>query len=339
MQELIPVLDQWLADGERIAIATVIYTWGSSPRPVGSRMILTASGRFEGSVSMGCVEGQVIEESKIVLKTGQPVLLEFGVSNDEAWNVGLTCGGRIEILLEPFTRWQALYPAIRDHLANRRRVALLTLVGGPDGIGDSALIVEEDEEAIMAGLAADFAADMPGFIGGGSRLVERGDRRLFIGVMGPKERLCIIGGSHVAVSLAPLAALAGFEVIVIDPRRAFLTDERFPGITMNTAWPDKAFADLGLTSSDYVVAVTHDPKIDDPGLVAALNSPARYIGALGSKPTNQKRVERLGEMGFSDEAIARIHAPIGLPIGSSSTEDIAVSILAEMIAVKNGMKA
>lgn len=335
MKEVIDAVDEWLAAGESaIALATVITTWGSAPRKVGAKMAFTAGGRaIAGSVSGGCVEGAVIEAGGEVLATGRPQLLHFGVADETAWSVGLACGGRIDVFVERLD--VAVYAAVRERVIAHQPVSLITIVRGPDEqIGRHLVIVDGaisdtldpawDEQAI------EFARQTRH-----SARVELSDQvDLFVDAIRPSPVLVIVGGAHIAIALAQFAAILGYRTIVIDPRRAFGSRSRFPDIDrLLQVWPDKAFEELFLRADMAVVTLSHDPKIDDPALRAALTSDVFYIGALGSRRTHAKRRERLSALGFDDTQLARIHAPVGLDIGADNPEEIALAIMAEVVAV------
>ncbi|MBI4967081.1 MAG: XdhC family protein [Rhodospirillales bacterium] len=306
----------WSAPDQPVALAVVTKTWGSSPRPVGSIMAVRADGAFAGSVSGGCIEGAVIRECQDVLAQGKPRKLSFGVSDEEAWGVGLACGGAVELVAVP-TR---LAPALAQARQSRRPVALAQrLADGAEAIVDPQAggppLAEPEIDAARQALKADATG-----------LDESG--ALFVLPLVPSQRLVIIGAVHIAQFLAPMAAMAGYRVTVIDPRRGFATPERFPEVELVVEWPDEALARLGLDTGTALVALTHDPKIDDPALTAALESDVFYIGALGSRRSHAKRLERLGGDG------GRIHGPIGLDLGAQFPAEIAISILAEIIQVK-----
>lgn len=317
---------QWRHAGQGVAMATVVATWGSSPRPVGSHLAVNEAGEFAGSVSGGCIEGAVIQEAVAAIADGQPRLLEFGVSDEQAWEVGLACGGRVQVHVEK------LVPDIFDRLMNERaarqpvaRVIRLSdkaaaLVTASDAIGALAPTPSQ-REALAARLAN----------GQSGAIDELGD--VFARVYVPAPRLLIVGAVHIAQTLAPMAAMAGFDVTVIDPRRAFASEARFPDVTLTDDWPDDALTRLAPDAQTAVVTLSHDPKIDDPALAIALASPAFYIGSLGSKRTHEKRVARLTELGLADR-IDRIHAPIGLDLGGRYPSEIAVAILGEIIRVR-----
>jgi xanthine dehydrogenase accessory factor len=341
MKDVLPALNAWIEQGEEIAVATVINTWGSSPRPVGSKLITTMSGRIAGSVSAGCVEGAVIEKSKQSIRDGRPRRLTYGVADDDAWDVGLACGGSIEIFVEPFTAYAALYDSLAGRIKNHAPAVLISvLAGGENLIGKKLLVdaggsVTGDNDLIdrVPGLV-DMALDH--LDRGGSQAEELDNGvTLFFEVYPPVSRLLIIGAVHIADPLIRMANLAGFQTILIDPRAAFATQERFPYVDeLICGWPE-----MSLDRSAYIAILTHDPKIDDPALRVALTSEARYVGALGSRRTNDLRCERLRAAGIPESQIARLHAPIGLFIGGRSPVEIAISIMAEIIQVRSGLES
>ena len=322
----------WLDEGRQIAIATVIETWGSAPRPVGSQLVIDAGGAFEGSVSGGCIEGAVIQEAIEAIRDGKRRFLTFGVSNDMAWEVGLACGGTIRIMVEAVgetggeTLSPALLRAIAAAPAEGRSAVLLTNISRPghtliypleEGNAEKPLL-EAAREAVTADKARILTTD-------------EGDE-VFINVFNPPLRMIVVGAVHIAQDLVPMARIAGYDVTVVDPRRSFATKARFPDTKLETGWPDEVLQALRLDHRCAVVTLSHDPKIDDPALIAATASPAFYIGALGSTRTHARRLERLREGGMSEAAITRIHSPVGLDIGARSPAEIAVSILAETVA-------
>lgn len=306
----------WLDQGRRVALATVVETWGSAPRQAGAQLVIDADGAFEGSVSGGCVEGAVVLEAIEALATGTCRLLEFGVSDQDAFASGLACGGTIKVLVEPVGMGDGLPLGLLADLlaarAERRAVALVTELGGW-----RRRLVQD-----RAGLEERFRADKSGL---------EGDR--FIAVHNPPLRLVIIGAVHIAQALVPMARLAGFDVTLCDPRDAFAAAARFPDLDVITDWPDQAVARAGLDGRAALVTLAHDPKLDDPALLAAFATPAFYIGCLGSRRTHAKRLARLSEAGVSAADLARLHGPAGLDIGAQSPAEIAVSVLAQMIGV------
>ncbi len=307
----------WHREGIGAALATVVETWGSAPRRVGAQLAVGGDGRIEGSVSGGCVEGAVIVEALEALEAGAHRVLEFGVSDEDAFAVGLACGGTIRVLVEPVGT--ALPEALLAELveARARREALAYEVNVETGA----------RRLVRGGHPERMRMDRSGF---------EPDGQTFVAVHNPALRLIVVGAVHIAQALVPMARIAGYDPVLIDPRDAFGSAERFPGETILKDWPDEAVAALGLDPRTALVLLTHDPKLDDPALMAALTADVFYIGALGSTRTHAKRVARLTAAGFSEAQIARIHAPIGLDIGAAGPAEIAVSILAEITAVLRG---
>lgn len=330
--EVLDAALRWRAEQRPVALATVVATWGSSPRPVGSQLAVDATGTFVGSVSGGCVESAVIAEAQAILKGAPPKLLEFGVSDEQAWEVGLACGGKVAIFVRSLAGCDDLLAGLRRALASRRPALVATDLAD----GRSALLAEAEEggdpelQRTIAGEAERAFRDER------SCVVERDGRRIFLHVFAPPRRLVLVGAVHIAQALIPMAAAMGFDITVIDPRSAFAAQSRFPGVTVMTQWPGSALAAVGLDRRSALVSLTHDPKIDDPALAAALRSDAFYIGALGSRKTHAARLSRLRDQGFGDDQLARIHAPVGLPVGAVSPAEIAVSILAEITQVARG---
>lgn len=330
MREYLETIDTWLARGERVAVATVVRTMGSSPRQVGAKLFVSSAGAMAGSVSGGCIEGEVFEACQEALATGEARLLRFGVADETAWEVGLACGGTIEVLVE----------ALREPIRAEPPVATATVIGGalPPG---ARLLIEAD--GTVHGSLGD--ADLDQTVGqvarellaqGASREVELAGRgvAVFIESFVPPPSLYMVGGVHIAVALARMAKVLDFRTVVVDARAAFASQERFADLDeLVLAWPDEALEGR-LDARSCVAVLTHDPKLDDPALRVALRSPARYIGALGSQATHARRLERLRAEGFSGADLARIHGPIGLPIGAKTPEEIAVSILAQIIQVQ-----
>ncbi|WP_108482417.1 XdhC family protein [Oceaniglobus ichthyenteri] len=302
----------WHRGGTGAALATVVETWGSAPRPVGSQLAISGQGDIAGSVSGGCVEGAVVVEALEAIEQGGARLLDFGVSDDEAFAVGLACGGRIRVLVEPVGKDmpETVLAELVAARGARQPVAYVVNIGdwtrhvaGPDAFRER------------------FRLDRSGFEGHGET---------FVAIHNPPLRMVVVGGVHIAQPLLQMARLAGYDTTLVDPRAAFASPARFPGETLIHDWPDAALANLGLDARTAVVTLTHDPKLDDPAIVAALGSDVFYLGCLGSTRTHGKRVQRLADLGFDDAAIARIYAPVGLDIGSRSPAEIAISVMAEI---------
>ncbi len=315
-------LGQWLADGKKAALATVVATWGSSPRPVGSHMAVRESGDFAGSVSGGCIEGAVVEAALACMKSGNSQLLEYGVSNEAAWEVGLACGGRVQVFVAPVNKSEAIQ---KIEALRAKKLCFATVTNTASGehclVEDTtygALALSEDQ---IAEVHRRIVADQSGTIAGD----------LFVRVYSPPARMIIVGAVHIAQALAPMAKLAGFDVAVIDPREAFVRSGELANIHAIIEWPDDGMKIVAPDARTAIVTLTHDPKLDDPALAAALRSEAFYIGALGSKKTHAKRLERLLALGFTPTDIARIHGPVGLDINALTPAEIAVSIMAQVI--------
>jgi len=291
---------RWRADGYRTAIATVIATWGSSPRRRGAHMVVREDGAFEGSVSGGCVEGDVIVQSVEAIAAGRPRRLDYGVGQAQAWDVGLACGGQISIYVQPIA--DGLFPP-----ALLEEISLSRVAGQP-------LSVSTDLEAGLS-VAGE----------------ERGER-WFVQTYDPPLRIAVIGAVHITQALVPMARQLGYQLLVIDPRTMFATPDRFPDVEINTGYPDEVLPDWRPDAASAIVALSHDPKLDDPALRIALASPAFYVGALGSVRTHAARLERLAGQGIDGAALDRIVGPVGLPIGAANPAEIALSIMAGITA-------
>lgn len=305
---------QWHRAGKGAALATVVETWGSAPRRVGSQLAVSGEGEIQGSVSGGCVEGAVVMEAIEALEDGQHRLLEFGVSDGDAFAVGLACGGKIRVLVEP----------VGDALPVDLLEQLVAARAARQPVAVVADLVDGDRWLTHNGHAERFRMDRSGF---------EEDGRFFVSVHNPPLRMIIVGAVHIAQALVPMARLAGYDPALIDPRDSFGSEARFPGERILNDWPDDAVQELGLDSRTALVLLSHDPKIDDPAIEQALAADVFYIGALGSKRTHAGRVKRLQDKGFADEQIARIHGPVGLDIGAASPAEIAVAIIAECTQV------
>ena len=352
-EAIVATAHDWLARGERVAWATVVGTWSSSPRPLGSQMAIAEGGRFAGSVSGGCVESAVLQAAQEVFAGGPARVLEYGVSSEQAWEVGLPCGGTIEVHLAEASR--PIVERLVEARACRQSVArVIDCTTGSEEIYEPGRASPlEDGPALeaapgqaasgqamagqaMAGQATAGQAELGRAVAEAlhreqSQRVEHAGRRLFVHVVAAPLRLVVVGAVHVTQTLAELAALSGFDVTVVDPRTAFASPERFPGVTLSHEWPDVALEGLRLDRRSAVVVLSHDAKLDEPALQVALRSECFYIGALGSQRTQAARRARLAESGFEEEALRRIHGPVGLDIGAVTTPEIAISIMAELI--------
>jgi xanthine dehydrogenase accessory factor len=302
----------WHRAGRGAVLATVVETWGSAPRPVGSQLVVSGAGEIQGSVSGGCVEGAVVLEAGEALADGTSRLLTFGVSDDSAFAVGLACGGTIRVLVEPVGA-QLPEAMLADVVAARAARKPVGYVVDLETWDRRLAAVDE--------FAARFRTDRSG--------VEEDGQR-FVAIHNPPLRMVVVGAVHIAQALVPMARLMGYDPLIVDPRGAFAAEHRFPGEDIREDYPDEVLPDYGLDARTAVVTLSHDPKIDDPAIEAALASEAFYLGCLGSSRTHAKRLERLRARGVSEAQIARIHAPVGLDLGAKSPAEIAVAVLAEI---------
>jgi xanthine dehydrogenase accessory factor len=336
MIDLLPQIVDWFAAGEKVAVATVVRVVGSAPRPVGARMVVSSRGRMAGSVSGGCVETTVYEEMMDVLEGGPPRKLHFGITDDMIWDVGLACGGAIDVYVQPLD--PALVDAFSDRVEQGKPVVLATVVAGV-AAGDTALITPE---GVVLGLdEAGIATVAQGMLA--ARVEESAIHEVvpagevFIEPFFPPPVLIIVGGVHIAIPLVRFGKELGFFVVVVDPRAKFANRDRFPEADeILLEWPDEALAHLDVDDATYLVLLTHDPKIDEPTLASALKTEAAYIGAIGSRKTHAARFERMANWGITAEQLHRVYAPIGLDLGGRTPEETALSIIAEVVAAKNG---
>ena len=342
MQDILSDIQTWLTQSQPFALARVTRTWGSSPREVGAAMAVRADLAVSGSVSGGCVENAVIETARQVLKDGRPQHLHFGVSDGTAWSLGLTCGGKISVLvdLHPACTEDALdrqiWDKLTETLAQQRPVVLLSkLVPGKN----RHLLVDPEGAAWgdwgeAASVAIEVAQQF--YRERRSGEVEIAGEALFLQVFPRPAHLLVIGASHIAIPLVKLAKEMQFAVTVIDPRQIFAAPERFPlpPDRLLNVWPEAALSQLDLNDDTYAVLLTHDPKIDDAALHILLQHNLPYIGALGSSKTHARRRQRLQEAGFSQAQIDRIHGPVGLDIGAKTPGEIALSIMAQVVQAR-----
>ena len=308
--ELFALAANWHANGHDLALALVISTWGSSPRQIGSLMLVRGDMQIAGSVSGGCVEAAVIDSAQELIKNGGSQRLDFGVADAAAWEVGLSCGGKISVLVMAVSKAgfpPHLLTSGAESLLGRQTVCFCLPVNGGQ--------VQKLQKVFEA-----------------SKL--EGDEFLF--VQAPLPQLIIIGAVHISQHLAAMSVQTGFDVMVIDPRRTFATAERFPGIRLVFDWPDIALADISLDCETALVALTHDPKIDDAALHKVLGKPLFHIACLGSRRTHAARLNRLSDAGFDAEETAKIKGPAGLDIGAKTPAEIAVSVLGELVAAYRG---
>lgn len=338
MKDLLPVIHELTESSTPFVTTKVIQTWGSSPRPVGSYMIVDRDSNMSGSVSGGCVEGAVVKESLDILKGGTSRQLDYGVSDDDAWTVGLACGGRIRLYAEPFMGYdprieeQEVWQSLHESLVNNRSAVLVTKL---NEASQHSLVL--DDRIVGYSLPENIVSEARSSLTERRHKLVEDDAEYFIEVYPRRSQMFIIGAAHLTSSLIDLAKLYGFETIVIDPRDAFATSTRFntpPDVIHNT-YPAEVLSEYPLDAQTFAVVLSHDPKIDDNALEVLLPSDAAYIGALGSKKTHAKRIARLTAAGFTEEQLSCIHAPIGENINAMSPPEIALSIMAQIIKVKN----
>jgi xanthine dehydrogenase accessory factor len=340
MKHVMEVVGDWVGAGDPVALATVVDTKKSAPQPPGTKMAINEAGRMAGAVSGGCVEGQVVQVAEGILGGDPPQLLEYGIADEDAWDVGLPCGGEISIWVETYDDG-GLQGRFRELGLRGGRGALTTVLEG-ENIGAKLLILEDGTRDGSLGdleldaSAADRAASA--IWSERSELYEQDGQTLFVDVVAPPPRLIIFGAVDFAAQLAASAKLAGWRAFVVDPRKRFATPDRFPEAErVIAAWPDKALDELGgIDRATLIAVLTHDPKLDDAVLRIALRSDAQYIGAMGSRRAQEKRRERLVAEGLTDEELGRLAAPIGLDIGALTAAETAISIMGEITAVRRG---
>ena len=355
MKELLDTLSSWQDEGIDAGRAVVVRTFGSAPRPEGAVLLHATDGRIAGSVSGGCVEGAAAEQIEHAWRTGKARVIRYGISDEQAWDVGLACGGTIDVLVEPAVPSAAVRAATESLGAGGLGAAVVTPLpvdsppadAGPHEPGEGAtpepkLIVHADGR--LDGSLGDPAQDatlvdaaLEALKRGQSRTVELGGRSLFVEVFPVRPRLVIVGAVEVARTLVRLAKELGFETVVIDGRASFATRERFPDADqLIVGWPDEVADDIALGPNDAVAVLTHDVKFDEPAIVEALRRGARYVGAVGSRKTQSDRRQRLREAGVSDAALAELRGPVGLDLGGRQPAETALAILAEVVAERYG---
>lgn len=337
MKELLPDIERWREAGKKVAVATVVQAYGSAPRRPGAKMAISEDGEFVGSVSGGCVENDVVEHARQVIEEDHPRLVPYGISDEMAFNVGLACGGQIEVFIQPFGR---AFPT-------EKPVAFAYVVDGPEQ-GNGLLAWEFGKhrgsvgqgEAFDERVARDAIALLKDGRSGQLRYEDapQGPTRLFVDAYPAQPTIVIFGGVHTGVALAQQAKQIGeFRVVVVDARGAWATPERFPTADeIHVMHADDYLKGHPLSGQSYVAVLSHDPKLDDPALFGALQSDARFVGAIGSPKTQRERRERLKTAGLTDEQLARLYGPVGLDIGAQSPEEIGLAILAQIVAAKNG---
>jgi xanthine dehydrogenase accessory factor len=349
MRDVLDRLAGWWADGQRVAVGTVIQTWSSAPRAPGAAMLVGPDGEAVGSVSGGCVEGAVYAVAERVLAGDPPSLEHYGVSDDEAFAVGLTCGGTIEVFVEAVDRDS--FPALKtiaDDVAERRPVAIATVVDGPGRLAGHLVIRPDGREGSLGSERLDDAVtdDVRGMLDQGMtglrRYGPRGERRgdelgVFVNSFAPPPRMLVFGAIDFAAAVARVGAFLGYHVTVCDARPVFATNARFPEADeVVVRWPHEYLAETTVDERTVICVLTHDPKFDIPLLEIALRSPAAYIGAMGSRRTHGDRISRLRDLGMTEEELARLSAPIGLDIGARTPEETAVSVAAEIVSARWG---
>jgi len=350
MKELLDQVRAWQAEGAELGRAVVVRTFGSAPRPEGANLVVTADGRLAGSVSGGCVEGAAFEEIQRARVDGVDRVIRYGISDEQAWDVGLACGGTIDVLVEPFLR-----PEVVAAAAGRGGVAVVIPLPAdapgpafgphPPGAGEPpAAALTATEDGTLVGSAGSAEADAAIsraardlLTRGGSTTVEAAGRQWFLEGFPAAPRLVIIGAVQAAMPLARIARELGYATVVVDGRAAFATTERFPDVeTLVVGWPDEVADEIGLGPADAVAILTHDVKFDEPAIVESLRRGCRYVGAVGSRKTQADRRARLLAAGVGEADLARLRGPIGLDLGGRAPAETALAIMAEIVAERHG---
>ncbi|WP_092625701.1 XdhC/CoxI family protein [Jiangella sp. DSM 45060] len=349
MQEVLRELVTAVGDGERAGLVTVVSTFQSAPRQPGASMAVTASGEAVGSVSGGCIEGAVYELAQEVMAGRPPVLQRYGVSDDDAFAVGLTCGGIIDVFVEAVDR--STFPVLADVAASidgAEPVAVATVVAGPGPAGAHLVVWTDRVAGSLGGQRLDDAVadDARGMLDQGQTGIRRygasGERRLddlqvFVQSFAPRPRMLVFGAIDFAAALVRVGRFLGYHVTVCDARPVFATPRRFPDADeVVVKWPHDYLASTTVDARTVICVLTHDPKFDVPLLAAAVRTPAAYIGVMGSRRTHDDRLARLRAEGLSDDELARLASPLGLDLGARTPEETAVSIAAEIIAARWG---
>jgi xanthine dehydrogenase accessory factor len=336
---------EWQKEGKQTALSTVVWKQGSALRSVGAKMAISSDMEMSGSVSGGCVEGAVVQEALKVMETGQPVLLEYGIADETAWSVGLACGGSIKVLVQKVEKAdQGIFNAqmVKQMIELLRAGIPFSSLIPTDGNARGDFLLLKSDETTSGKHPAWFGQELLERVRSleeteTSLIVKSGEKEIFIDVYAPQPRLIAVGAVHIALPLTQMAQITGFTTVVIDPRKAFNTAERFPHIGQRLLkWPDEGLEEIGLNEKVYLLLLTHDDNLDLPALELALDRKLRYIGMLSSRQARDKRYQKLEESGYTRELLQRIHAPVGLDIGARSQEEIALSILAEITAVRYG---
>ncbi len=353
MKELLETVRAWQAEGAELGRAVVVRSFGSAPRPEGANLVVTADGRLAGSVSGGCVEGAAFDEIVAARRDGVSRVIRYGISDEQAWDVGLACGGTIDVLVEPFLRPEVVAAASAPAGAPGVAVAIPLPADAPPpafglaprGAGAppaAAWLIREDGSATGAtgnpeldSAVASAAREL--LARGGSRTVELSGTQVFLEGYAAAPRLVIVGAVQVAMSLARFARELGYTTIVVDGRAAFATEDRFPDVDgLMVGWPDEVAEEIGLGAADAVAVLTHDVKFDEPAIVEALRRGCRYVGAVGSRKTQADRRARLAAAGVAEQDLARLRGPIGLDLGGRAPAETALAIMAEIVAERYG---
>ena len=349
MREVLTALMASYDRGEPTAMATVVRTWRSAPRPAGASMLVTPAGEAVGSVSGGCVEGALYELGTDVLASGEPQWETYGISDDDAFAVGLTCGGILEVFVERVDAetWPEL-PGVARSIAAEEPVAVATIVRGPHHVGRHLVVRESGVEGSLGTSRLDdtIGADVLGLLESGTtgflHYGPDGERlgtelEVFVASFAPAPRMYIFGAIDFSAALARAGKLLGFHVTVVDAREIFATRKRMPDADeVVVDWPHRWLGSQQVDARTVICVLTRDPKFDVPALKVAVGTKAAYIGAMGSRRTHEDRVVRLKEAGLTDEEIARIHSPIGLDLGARTPEETAISIAAEIVQERWG---
>ncbi len=344
MREVISEIEAWKKAGRAVAIATNVKKGGASLRPLGAKMAMTEGQNIAGSVTGGCIEGTVFEEAMEVIRSGEPKLLHYGVPAEETpWEVGLSCGGTLDVFVETMDSpgWQAVFPVLKKCLEDHQVVAAVTVIAGR-GMGSKMLVWPDGRTAGSLG-SAELDKEAAAWARQQIQMKETSWTHLagaevFVDVLTPPARLIVIGAVHIAIPLVTLAKTLDFHTVVIDPRKAFATRDRFPHVDeLILEWPATALEKLRPDEGTCIAVISHDEKFDNPALQVALASPACYVGVLGTRKKLPQRLAALQELGVPEEQLRRLRAPIGMNIGAILPGEIALSILAEMVAAQHGI--
>jgi xanthine dehydrogenase accessory factor len=341
MKDLLATYDAWRAEGLEVGRAVVVRTFGSAPRAEGSVLMVASDGRMVGSVSGGCVEGAAAEEVQRAIESRLSRVIRYGISDEQAWAVLLTCGGTIDVLIEPHVSDAVI--------AGARRSGVAVVTPLPDSLpppdvgpyradaGDpqeEPFVLPTDPGDLSATIRAAAKAALDA---GRSQLLVDAGRGYFVEAFPARPRLVVIGATEVARSLVGLAHNLGYETVVADARSAFATAERFPDVDrLLVMWPDEAFDAIGLIPSDAVAVLSHDPKFDEPAIIEGIRRGARYVGALGSRKSQIVLRERLRNAGLGPADLSRLHGPIGLDLGGREPVEMALAVIAEIVAERRG---